>query len=393
MTIHSNRDRSTGLPVYRPTVWLVVATMAAACSSGDAAGRQGGDTAVGPQPRNISVTADQRSRIHLVAVQTTTFHPVVAATGNVAFNGDHSTQVLSPVSGPAVRVIAEPGNVVHKGEELAEVSSPDFAAAVATYRKAETGLRNARRIYVQDSALFKNDALARADLEQAQADLASADADLDAAVEGMRSLGVDDAQIQSVREGKTTHIAAAVRAPIDGTIVEKLIAQGQLLTAGSTPCYTIADLSTMWVLANVYANDLGDVSKGQAVDVFTDNGRPPMAGRVDYIASLADPGTKAVQVRVVVPNTNHALRRDMFVQVQIRSSAEHRGILVPVSAVMRDEDNLPFVFVAGPSNTFARRRVTLGSRIGDSYEIPSGLVNGDQIVAEGALFLQFAETQ
>ena len=368
-------------------------TFTAGCSAGDAANRQGGDTAVGPQPHNITVTADQRSRIHLVTVQTVKFHPVVAATGNVAFNGDHSTQVLSPVSGPATRVIAEPGMVVHRGEALAEVSSPDFAAAVATYRKAETALRNARRIYVQDSALFKNDALARADLEQAQADLASADADLDAAIEGMRSLGVDDAQIEAVREGKTTRIAAVVRAPIDGTVVEKLISPGQLLAAGSTPCYTIADLSTVWVLANVYANDLGDVSKGQAVDVFTDNGRPPMPGRVDYIAALADPGTKAVQVRVVVPNTNHALRRDMFVQVQIKSNAEHRGILAPVAAVMRDEQNLPYVFVAAPNNAFARRKITLGNRIGDSYEIMSGLASGDRIVAEGALFLEFAETQ
>ena len=382
-------------PLNRRTLGALTlaGTFAAACSPGDAASRQGGDTAVGPQPHNISVSADQRSRIRLVAVQTVTFHPVVEATGNVAFNGDHSTQVLSPVSGPAVRVIAEPGMVVHKGEPLADVSSPDFAAAVATYRKAETALRNARRIYVQDSALFKNDALARTELEQAQADLASADADLDAAVEGMRSLGVDEAQIQSVRDGKTTRIAAVVRAPIDGTVVEKLISPGQLLTAGSTPCYTIADLSTMWVLANVYANDLGDVSTGQAVNVLTDNGRAPMVGRVDYIAALADPGTKAVQVRIVVPNTNHALRRDMFVQVQIKSTAEHRGILAPVSAVMRDEQNLPYVFVAAPSNTFARRKVTLGNRVGDSYEITSGLANGDQIVADGALFLQFAEGQ
>ena len=114
---------------------------------------------------------------------------------------------------------------------------------------------------------------------------------------------------------------------------------------------------------------------------------------IDYIASLADPGTKAVQVRVVVPNTNHALRRDMFVQVQIKSSAEHRGILAPVSAVMRDEQNLPYVFVSGPNNTFARRKITLGNRVGDSYEIMAGLASGDQIVAEGALFLEFAETQ
>ena len=372
---------------------LLAAGFVAACSSPDASGHQLGDTSLGPKPSNLTVTADQRQRIHLVVVKTVAFRPTVEATGNVAFNGDHSTQVLSPVSGPAVRVIAEPGQLVHKGDPLADVSSPDFAAAVATYRKAETAFRNAKRIYAQDSALFKNDALARTELEQAQSDLASADADVGAAIEGMRSLGVDEDQIQAVRDGKKTSIAAVVRAPIDGTIVEKLISQGQLLAAGTTPCYTIADLSTMWVLANVFANDLGDVSVGQPADVITDNAHGPLHGRVDYIASLADPGTKAVQVRVLVPNTGRALRRDMFVRVEIKSNTEHRAILSPVSAVMRDEQNLPYVFVTAPGNSFARRKITLGNRVGDSYEILSGLVDGDQVVADGALFLQFAETQ
>ena len=372
---------------------LLTGGFAAACSSNDASGRQLGDTAVGPKPSNLTVTADQRQRIHLVTVKTVSFRPTVDATGNVAFNGDHSTQVLSPVSGPAVHVIAQPGEFVHKGDPLADVSSPDFAAAVATYRKAETAYRNAKRIYAQDSALFKNDALARTELEQAQADLASADADMDAAIEGMRSLGVDEGQIQAVRDGKKASIAAVIRAPIDGTIVEKLVSPGQLLAAGATPCYTIADLSTMWVLANVYANDLGDVSVGQPAEIITDNTRAPMPGRVDYIASLADPGTKAVQVRIVVPNANRALRRDMFVRVQIRSNVQHKGVLTPVSSVMRDEQNLPYVFVAATGNSFARRKITLGNRVGDSYEIVSGLVDGDQVVTEGALFLEFAETQ
>jgi cobalt-zinc-cadmium efflux system membrane fusion protein len=372
---------------------LLTGGFAAACSSNDAAGRQLGDTSLGPKPSNLTVTADQRQRIHIVTVKTVAFRPTVDATGNVAFNGDHSTQVLSPVSGPAIHVIAEPGEFVHKGDALADVSSPDFAAAVAAYRKAETAFRNAKRIYVQDSALFKNDALARTELEQAQSDVASADADVGAAIEGMRSLGVDEEQIQAVRDGKKTSIAAVVRAPIDGTIVEKLISQGQLLAAGTTPCYTIADLSTMWVLANVFASDLGDVAVGQPVDVITDDTRRPMPGRVDYIASLADPGTKAVQVRIAVPNANRALRRDMFVRVQIKSSSEHRGILAPVSSVMRDEQNLPYVFVTAPGNSFARRKVTLGDRFGGLYEITQGLVDGDQVVADGALFLQFAETQ
>ena len=146
-----------------------------------------------------------------------------------------STQVLSPVSGPATRVVAAPGMAVHKGDPLAFVSSPDFASAVADYRKAQTAYRNAKRIADRDSALFKNDALARGDLEQAQADVASAEADLDAAIQNMRALGVDESQIDAVRDGKTTAIEAIVRAPIDGTVVEKLIADGQLLQAGTTP--------------------------------------------------------------------------------------------------------------------------------------------------------------
>lgn len=385
MTIRSNRGSISAL--------VLAGAFATACSSRDASGTQLGDTTLGPKPSNLTVTADQRQRIHLVTAKTISFRPSVEATGTVAFNGDHSTQVLSPVSGPAVRLLAEPGQVVEKGDALADVSSPDFAAAVAAYRKAETAVHNAKRIYVQDSSLFKNDALARTDLEQSQADLASADADVGAAIEGMRSLGVDEAQIQAVRDGKTTSIAAVVRAPISGTVVEKLITPGQLLAAGTTPTYTIADLSTVWVLANVYANDLGDVSVGQNVDVIADDAAQPLPGRVDYIASLVDPGTKAVQVRLVVPNRRQALRRDMFVQVRIKSTAEHRGILVPVSSVMRDEQNLPFVFVTAPGATFLRRKITLGRRVGDSYEAASGLVDGDQVVAEGALFLEFAETQ
>ena len=207
---------------------------------------------------------DQRQRIHVITVQrTVSFRPAVEATGNVAFNGDNSTQVLSPVSGPVTRVLVSPGAIVTRGQPLAYVSSPDFAAAVAGYRKAQTAYRNAKRIADRDSALFKNDALARSELEQAQADVASAAADLDAAVQSMRALGVEPAQIDAVRDGKTVAIEAVIRAPIDGTVVEKPIADGQLLQAGTTAVATIADLRTMWVMANVFATDLKDVVVGQ----------------------------------------------------------------------------------------------------------------------------------
>jgi cobalt-zinc-cadmium efflux system membrane fusion protein len=344
-------------------------------------------------PQNVTLTPEQRKRIQIVTVQLVAFSPLVEATGNVAFNGDKSTQVLSPVSGPVTRVVALPGAVVHRGEPLAYVSSPDFATAVANYRKAQTAYRNSKRIADRDSALFKNDALARGELEQAQSDVASSEADVEAAVQSMRALGVEEAQIQSVKEGRAAPIEAIIRSPIDGTVVEKLIAQGQLIQAGTTAAFTVADLSTMWVMTSVFANDLKDVSVGESADVITDVTQVPMPGRVDYIASLADPASKAVSVRVVAPNNNHVLRRDMFVRVQIKSGQEHRGILVPVSSVLRDDQNLPYVFVGAGPNAFGRRSVNLGSRVGDKYEILSGLKAGDQVVADGALFLQFAETQ
>ena len=368
---------------------LTVVCAAAACSGSDTADAA---DSTATKPGAFTVTAEQRQRLHLVTVQTTSFRPMVEATGNVAFDGDKSTQVLSPVSGPATRVVGMPGMHVTQGTPLAYVSSPDFAAAVANYRKAQTAYRNAKRIADRDSALFKNDALARGELEQAQADVAGAAADVDAAIESMRALGVDEGQIDAVRDGRTSAIAAIIRSPIEGTVVEKLISNGQLLAAGSTPCFTVADLSTMWILANVYDKDLPDVTVGAPVDIYTDVRRAPMVGRVDYIAALADPGTKAVQVRIVAANLNQALRRDMFVRVQIKSAAEHHGMLVPLSSVLRDDQNLPFVFVA-QGNGFVRRRIDLGSRVGDQYEVTSGLVANDQVVTEGALFLQFAESQ
>jgi membrane fusion protein, heavy metal efflux system len=370
----------------------IVVILAAACSSNKTQ-REAGEASASSTPKNTTLTEEQRAKIQIVTIAPISFRPVVQATGNVAFNGDRSTQVLSPVSGPATRVVATPGLDVHKGDALAYVSSPDFATAVADYRKAQTAYRNAKRIADRDSALFKNDALARGELEQAQADVASAEADLDAAVQNMRALGVEESQIEAVRQGRTAPIEAIIRSPINGTVVEKLIADGQLLQAGTTPVATVADLSTMWVMANVYADNLRDVGVGQPVDIFTDVSRAPLPGRVDYIASLVDPGTKAVTVRIVAPNNNHLLRRDMFVRVEIKSATEHHGLLVPVAAMLRDDENLPFVFVQDKDGSFARRRVDLGLRVGDQYEITSGLAAGDKVVGNGALFLQFAESQ
>ena len=345
------------------------------------------------KPTNFRISAEQRQRIHIVTEAEVSFRPNVEATGVVQFNGDRSTQVLSPVSGPATRILGMPGMRVTRGQPLAYVQSADFAQSVANYRKAQTAFKNARRIADRDSALFKNDALARGDLEQAQSDAAAAEADLEAARQDLRALGVEESQINASQGSRSTPMEAIIRSPLPGTVVEKLITEGQLLQAGSTPCFTVSDLSTMWVMASVFANDLHDVKVGESVDIFAGGSSTPIVGRVDYIASLADPGTNAVSVRIVAANRDLLLRRDLFVRVNINSSVEHHGLLVPVAAVLLDEQSLPFVFLADSAGGFTRRSITRGHRVGEQFEVTSGLKAGDRVVAEGALFIQFAETQ
>jgi membrane fusion protein, heavy metal efflux system len=347
-----------------------------------------------PKPIGFKVSAAQRARLEIVAIAPSTFRPTIEVTGTVAFNGDQSTQVLAPISGPVVRLLVNPGADVTPGQALATVSSPDFAADVATYRKAEEAARNTQRILKLNEQLFQNDAIARSDLDQSRTDAASAAADLESAAQQLRSLGVEDATITAIHEGKQTGpLVSAIRAPIAGTVVEKLINPGQLLTAGTTPTFTIADLSTVWVMANVYETDLGLVSAGESADILTDAQTKPPSGRVDYVAALVDPGTKATAVRILVENTGRVLKRDMFVRVRIHSARVRTGLLVPVAAMLRDEENLPFLFIAASDGSFVRRKVTVGYRVDDRYEITSGLAAGDQVIANGAVFIQFAESQ
>lgn len=346
-------------------------------------------------PSNMTLTPAQQMRIHIDTVASAQFYPTVLTTGTVAFNGDRSTQVLSPVSGPVTRVLVQPGSTVSSGTALATVASPDFAAAIGGYRKSVAAATNMQRIAEQDAQLFKTDALSRRDLDQAQTDAAAAVADRESSLQQIRSLGIDPSVLTGVGAGATQSIAGTIRAPISGTVVERLITPGQLLQAGTTPAFTIADLSSVWVMASVFETDLAAVHKGERVAVTSAVSPSPFAGSVDYVGALVDSSTRATSVRLVLRNRDDLLKRGMYVNVAIVADRQRTGVLVATASVLRDDENLPFVFVAsgtGPKTQYARRRVVLGARVDDRYEITAGLKPGDRVVSEGALFLQFAES-
>jgi cobalt-zinc-cadmium efflux system membrane fusion protein len=146
-------------------------------------------------------------------------------------------------------------------------------------------------------------------------------------------------------------------------------------------------------MANVFESQLSSVDRGESAVITTDASTDSFPGHVDYVAAIVDTSTRATAVRIVVENHRQMLKRDLYVRVAIHTDRSKTGILVPVSAVLRDEENLPFVFVAEPDGGFNRRSIVLGTRIGDQYEIASGLAANDRVVTEGGLFIQFAQSQ
>ena len=345
-------------------------------------------------PRNVSLTADQLKQVHISTVAQSRFQKTIDATGAVDFDNDQATSVLAPFSGPVSRLLVAPGQRVKKGEPLAEVDSPDFAAAVGAYVKAIVTAKNARRLADADKDLAQHEGVSAREEEQARTDAANADADRDAARQALVSLDGDPRLIGEIEAGRTpSPVRGVIRAPIAGTVAEKLITPGQLLQAGTTPCFTVADLSRVWVMAQVSASDLASVRVGDSAQVETGIDSKRLGGTVANISALVDPDTRAVIARVDVDNPDGLLKKQMYVHVQIQARQPSSGLLAPVSAILRDDENLPFVYVVQGDGSFARQHVTLGERTGDQFVIATGLASGNRIVDDGALFVQFRQLQ
>jgi membrane fusion protein, heavy metal efflux system len=371
-------------------VALAAAVSSAACSPKTDSGPQTASISAS----NVKLTPAQRANIRLYTVAPSPFRKTVEATGVVDFDNDQATSVLAPFSGPVSRLLVSLGEHVKQGQPLADVDSPDFAAAISAYRKAISTAQTARRLANLDKDLVDHNGVSGREADQAETDAANAEADREAALQSLVSLQVPAQAIKDIQEGRPiSRLDGIIRAPISGTVVEKLITPGQLLEAGTTPCFTVADLSRVWVMAQVFGSDLESVGVGDQAEVVTGIGSKNFSGSVDNISALVDPDTRSVMVRVVVKNPGDLLKKQMYVRVSIQAHQENAALLIPASSVLRDDVNLPFVYVEQSGGSFARQHVTLGYRSGDQYDIVEGLKPGDPIVVDGGIFVQFMQNQ
>ena len=358
-------------------VAAALAIMLAGCSSSP------DQSSATPAVANVRLTKAQLAHIQLYTVVPVGYRQKIEAPGTVDFDNDQATSVVSPFTGPVTRIFVAQGQHVSKGQPLAMVASADVANAVASYRKAAVASANARRIAAADRDLAAHNGISEREAAQAQTDAASAEADRVAAAQALATLGA----------GPGSGLNGIIRAPVSGVIADKTVTPGQLLQAGSSTAFTVANLSQVWVLAQVVPDDLSKVGAGDAATIDPGNGTGPFHGTVQNIGSTVDPNTRAIVARVVAPNPGGLLKKQMYVDVSIESGLVSTGLLVPVSAILHDDENLPFVYVALPDGSFARRHVTLGYRDDRNYDVTSGLASGDRIVSNGALFLQFMQSQ
>jgi membrane fusion protein, heavy metal efflux system len=337
----------------------------------------------------FAVPQDQRERLQVAAVRRAPLTRTLRLTGAVAYNGFSTTPIISPVGGPVSRILVQPGEHVRRGQPLLEVASPDFSQLRGSYLKARNVFHVADKNYARAQDLYAHHAIAERDLLQAESDRIQAQLDLESSESGLRILGIP--KPESLEKNMASG-EIPLSSPIAGEIVERLVAPGQLLQAGGTQAFTISDLSTVWVLANVYQNDLAYVKVGDEVIIQTDSYPDVFHGKISFIAPSLDPNTRTLQARIVVENRGEKLKKDMYVTVMVTAGTISSALSVPDSAILRDDQNQPFVYVAAADNKFARRAVEIGESKDGRTQILKGLSEGENVVGDGSLFLQFANS-
>jgi cobalt-zinc-cadmium efflux system membrane fusion protein len=376
------------------TLALVLAVTLTACSSDDRkrAGQMTSYSADGSPsttPQLFTIPQDQMSHVQVVAVQPTRLIRTLRLTGAVAYNAFNTTPVITQVGGPVSRILVVPGQHVKTGQPMLDVSSPDYSQLLDAYLKAADAFRLADKNWVRAQDLYQHHAIAQRDLEQAESDRNQAQADLNAADQGMRILGIKNPG--DLAKAPSSALIP-VLAPIGGEVVERLVSPGQVVQAGQTQAFTISDLSTVWVLANVYQADLAAVRNGDDVVVETDSYPDRFHGRISYVSPALDPNTRTLQARIVVDNPGEKLKRDMYCTVTVTAGSIPNAIAVPDASILRDDNNQPFVYLATSANQFGRRDVEIGESLDGKTRILRGLSPGERVVGDGSLFLQFANS-
>lgn len=355
----------------------------------------------------LTKEAVERAGIRTEAVKKQQLSQVFAVPGRLAFNTDNTAHVGSAITGRAVEIKAKVGDRVKAGDvllivdsaELGEaqsdlltkISAAQAAAPLADFARAAH--ERGKALHAETQGISLTEVQKReADLRSAEAALITAKAAVTAAQHQLRLKGMSPESIERLTKSGVLETRIAIHAPIAGEVIDREITLGEIVRPDKDALFLLADLSSLWVIADVPEARLAEVAIGASAMIAIAATGESVNGKISYIAPQLDSATRTASVRIdVAQNKNTALRPGMFSQVSIVSSASSsESVLAVRDHAIQIVEGGPAVFVpvAGEANTFAKRSVKIGARVGEWVPVIGGLEEGDQVVVSGAFVLK-----
>ena len=346
-----------------------------------------------PPPRDsVELSDSQLASVKVEPAGERVFAIEKSAVGSIDFNQEMAVQVFTPYQGRIVGLFATVGDEVKKGQTLFTIDSPDLLQAESTLIAAAGVLEFTTRNLARLKQLYTTKAISQKDLEQTVSDQQTAEGNVRAGRDAVRLFGKTEAEINSIIAKRMADPILVVPSPISGRITARNAAPGLYVQPGNAPApFSVADTSTMWMLANVAEFDSPDFKVGQEVKVriMAFPGRV-FDGKISTISSTVDPNTHRVWVRSEVADPQHELRAGMFATFVINTGDPIRAAAVPLDGVVREGDGTMTVWVTADRRRFTRRTVRIGLQQDGYRQILEGLQPGELVATEGALFLSNA---
>src|SRR6516162_2305513 len=345
--------------------------------------------AVGEHQDGIDLSDAQLSAVKVEPVGERDFPTEKEAVGSIDFDEEMSVQVFTPYAGRIISLFASVGDDVKKGQTLFTIDSPDLLAAESTLIAAAGVLELTTRNLARLKDLYTTRAVSQRDLDQGISDQQTAEGNLRAGRDAVRIFGKTDAEIDQIIADRKADPTLVVRSPVSGRITARNAAPGLYVQPGSAPApYTVADINTMWMLANVTEDDSPAFRVGQAVQVKI-NAFPGEVfdGTVTTLGSSVDPNTRRVLVRSEIKDPKHELRSGMFANFIITVGAPVRSPAIPLNGVVREGDGTQTIWVTADRRRFTKRTVEIGQQRDGYRQILQGVQPGELVATDGAIFL------
>ena len=337
----------------------------------------------------VDLSEKQAASLKIGPMVSRDFALLKTAVGTIDFNENLLVQVFSQYQGKILKAFYNIGDEVQAGSVLFTIDSPDLLAAESTLLAAAGVLELQKRTLARATSLLKAGGSAQKDVDQSTSDEQTAEGNFKAAKDAVRIFGKADAEVEQILVDRKVDSTLVVPSPISGRIVARNAAPGLLTQPGVAPApFTVADLSTMWMLANVIETDAPAYKLGQEVEV-----RVPaypdkvFKGHVTTLGAMIDPNTHRQLVRSEIDDPEHLLRSGMFASFVIRVGAPVRSLAVPAEGVVREGDGTMTVWSTKDSRRFTKRTVKVGLQQDGWTQILQGLSPGDTVVTDGAVFL------